>query len=263
MYGSNCNININIYRANDERIKNFGKSLSAKSRQYRTKRIDVNVKINALAYSVEVLGGFIVGSMAFLRPPTYLYTGTQIWYGIVIPSCYLVNCSDIKRSIMENGWIAAISNLYSKKKPKNRPPSAPRSNSKRERPKDGAKGAHSHNIEKESGSLQHTKKSIQENSTVKGNQVDCTDETYKQTNPKKARSIILPNLGNPSAICHSVEKTTSKNCQNITKDSTNMAKNKDKEVSVFCISYNSNHPLTKVTETNCEPVFLPGQVDYS
>ena len=102
-------------RSNEQRLKNFGKSLSMVSRQYRAKRIDVNFKINALAYTVEVLAGIVIFGLSFLRPATYMYISTQIWYGIIIPSCYLMNCSDIKAFILDRGWLAALSELYSKR----------------------------------------------------------------------------------------------------------------------------------------------------
>ena len=53
-----------------------------------------------------------------IRPPTFLYFGALIWYGNVIPSCYLINSNDTKKFIMEKGWIAMIFELYKKRKPK-------------------------------------------------------------------------------------------------------------------------------------------------
>ena len=58
-------------------MKKFGKSYSTRSKQYRMKRIDVNVKINVLAYSVEMLGGLLLVGLSLLRPPTFLYIGTD------------------------------------------------------------------------------------------------------------------------------------------------------------------------------------------
>lgn len=264
LYRSNSNINIIINRSNEQRLKNFGQSLSVKSRQYRTKRIDVNVKINTLAYSVEVFGGVVLGCLAFVPSATYLYIAIEIWYGIVIPSCYLVNCSDIKKSIMEKGWVSAICNLYTKKKPKNRPTSAPRRNLEEKKAKDEVQGAHSGTIDEQPNNLKNKKESSQVHSRGKYNQDDSTDETYKQTSRKKSGTVIVHDLDNLSVIYHSVEKTTSKNCQNITKTSENMGfmpKTKDKEVSVFCISNNSNGPFKHATDTNDEPELLPGQVD--
>ena len=99
-------------------MKEFDKSISVRSRQYRAKRIDVNVKINSLAYLVEIFGGVIIGGLAFVQPATFLYIGTQIWYGNVIPSCYLINSSDIKDYIMDKGWWNGFSKIYDKRKPK-------------------------------------------------------------------------------------------------------------------------------------------------
>ena len=84
---------------------------------YRAKRIDVNVKINLLAYLAEVLGAIIVCCLALVRIPILMYAGYLIWYGIVIPSCYLINSRDNKKSIIEKGWVNVISKLYKKKDP--------------------------------------------------------------------------------------------------------------------------------------------------
>ena len=104
-------------RSNEDRMKQLGKSVSTRSKQYRIKRIDVNVKINVLAYSVEVLGGILLGCLSLLQPATFLYIGVEIWYGNVIPSCYLLNSSDTKAFIMEQGWAIALSSLFKKSKP--------------------------------------------------------------------------------------------------------------------------------------------------
>ena len=82
--------------------------------------MDVNVKINVLAYLAEVLGGVIVFCLALVQFPIFLYAAILIWYGIVIPSCYLMNSSDNKKSIIEKGWVNAISNLYRRKDPRDK-----------------------------------------------------------------------------------------------------------------------------------------------
>ena len=107
-----------FFSSNAERLKQFGKSLSNTSRIYRAKRIDVNVKINLLAYLAEVLGGIIVCCLALLTIPIFMYVGVLMWYGIVIPSCYLINSADNKTSIIEEGWVNVISKLYKKKSPR-------------------------------------------------------------------------------------------------------------------------------------------------
>ena len=109
---------ISLYSSNERRLKEFDKSISVRSRQYRAKRININVKINSLAYIVEVLGGVIMGGLALVPPATFLYLGTQMWYGNIIPSCYLINSSDIKDYIMDNGWWNGFSRIYSKRNSK-------------------------------------------------------------------------------------------------------------------------------------------------
>ena len=95
----------------------------------RAKRINVNVKINAIAYLVEVMGGLFVFSLAFLatlapnvRTNGYVYITIQLLYGNIIPSCYLMNNSNFKSVVMKNGWIAAISKVYSKTQDPRRTP---------------------------------------------------------------------------------------------------------------------------------------------
>ena len=105
-------------RSNEDRMKQLGKSVSTRSKQYRVKRIDINVKINVLAYSVEVLGGFLLGCLSLVHPATFLYIAVEIWYGNVIPACYLLNSSGTKAFIMEQGWVMAVSKLFTKSKPK-------------------------------------------------------------------------------------------------------------------------------------------------
>lgn len=124
-----------IYRSNLERMEKFGKTLSVRSRNYREKRIDVNVKINALAYSAEVLGGIIIVCLSTIPHANVMYTSTIFWYGNVIPSCYLINSSDMKTFIMEQGWVRAALKLYKKKEPKDRPSSARDRNLERKRTK--------------------------------------------------------------------------------------------------------------------------------
>ena len=95
----------------------------------RAKRINVNVKINAIAYLVEVIGGLFIFSLAFLatlapnvRTNGYVYITIQLLYGNIIPSCYLMNNSNFKSVVMKNGWIAAISKVYSKTQDPQRTP---------------------------------------------------------------------------------------------------------------------------------------------
>ena len=104
-----------FYRENEDRLEKLGKSLSVQSKQYRAKRIDVNVKINGVGYLAEVLGGVLVTLLAFHHKVSILNTFALFWYGNVIPSCYLINFVHNKKSIMNDGWRMTISQLYRKK----------------------------------------------------------------------------------------------------------------------------------------------------
>ena len=111
------------FRTNKERLKRLGHTLSTKSRQYRAKRIKINIIINGIAYLTEVLGGIVMIGLAFLRPMVITNIGTAIWYALIIPSCYLMNSNENKDSIMEHGWTNLARDLYAKKTRKYEPKS--------------------------------------------------------------------------------------------------------------------------------------------
>ena len=101
-------------------MKGFGRSLSAESRQCRAKRIAVNVKVNGLAYVVELMGGVGCVGMALIPKDIFLHIAYLIWYANVIPSCYLINTSDNKDSIIDKGWAFVISKLFENKRERDR-----------------------------------------------------------------------------------------------------------------------------------------------
>ena len=104
-----------LHRDNEQRLKKLGKSLSVESKQYRAKRINVNVKINGLGYFAEILGGFLMLLTTFHHKVSIQNTVALFWMGNFIPSCYLINFVHHKRGIMNDGWISTISQLYRKK----------------------------------------------------------------------------------------------------------------------------------------------------
>ena len=108
-------MNSHSFRRNDESLRRLGDTLSASSRQIRAKRINVNLKINILAYVVEVIGGLIICSGAGASSGIILYP-IAAWYGLVVPSCYLVNNDDTKTLIMKYGWISVLRTLFTTKK---------------------------------------------------------------------------------------------------------------------------------------------------
>ena len=71
-----------------------------------------------------------MGGLALVPPATFLYLGTQMWYGNIIPSCYLINSSDIKDYIMDNGWWNGFSKIYSKRNSKDELKNDSKGNSK-------------------------------------------------------------------------------------------------------------------------------------
>ena len=108
-----------ISSTNEESLLRLGNILSANSRRARAKRINVNLKINGLAYLVEVIGGFLIVVLFFVSHEFWLSTWKVffplgIWYGLVVPSCYLVNNDCTKDLIMKHGWTSALRTLCTK-----------------------------------------------------------------------------------------------------------------------------------------------------
>ena len=118
------------FRTNEDRLRRLGKSLSLQSKQYRAKRINVNIKTNVLAYSVELLGMVIVFLSSHNRRAEIMYCVSLIWYGNVIPSCYLINSNYCKDTIMDDGWTMAITKLYHNNNKKDSKCSVPNRGSK-------------------------------------------------------------------------------------------------------------------------------------
>ena len=108
-------MNSYIFSRNEESLRRLGDTLSARSRKIRAKRINVNLKVNVLAYVVEVIGGLIICCGSGASSGRMLYP-IAAWYGLVVPSCYLVNNDDTKTLIMKYGWISVLWNLFTTKK---------------------------------------------------------------------------------------------------------------------------------------------------
>ena len=94
--------------------------MTAQRKKSRARRININVKVNAIAYLAEVMGGVAVFAVAFLPTITntensngYVYITIQVLYGNIIPACYLMNNSKFKSFAVDEGWIAAMSTVFS------------------------------------------------------------------------------------------------------------------------------------------------------
>ena len=103
---------------NDESLQRLGDIVSSKSRIIRARRINVNLKITGLAYLVEVIGGILICTLAF-SSTWKLFFPFSMWYGLVVPSCYLINTDDTKTLIMEHGWLTALRRIYIERQPQN------------------------------------------------------------------------------------------------------------------------------------------------
>ena len=106
---------------NEDSLQRLGDILSASSRLIRVKRIKINLKINGIAFLVEVVGGILICTVS-LSSTWKLFFPFSLWYGLVVPSCYLINSDDTKTLIMKHGWLRALSRVYTEKPPQNIPP---------------------------------------------------------------------------------------------------------------------------------------------
>ena len=103
---------------NEKSLRRLGDIVSAKSRLMRAQRIKINLKINGIAYLVEVVGGILICTLASSSTWNVFFP-FSLWYGLVVPSCYLINNNDTKTLIMNHGWLTALSRVYTKKQSQN------------------------------------------------------------------------------------------------------------------------------------------------
>ena len=248
-------MNNNYSRTNAETQKSIGEHLSTRSKQYRAKRIDVNVKVNTLAYLVEMLGGFVMAGLTFMRPSTYLYIGTQFWYGCVIPSCYLINSSDTKAFIMEQGWVVALTNLYKKREPEEIP--TLRAEKETSRKKHEGNGA--------STDFSTRTLVISEENNLKDDQKENNSkpENFNQPENRLNRGIVLSDLEciSESDITYSSRKAKIKQPNTIHRKDLNCNVKNDCET--YYVLKKHTFPLPLTIEKNALLMSLPNQVDYS
>ena len=255
-----------IFRGNEERLKKFGKAVSLQAKQSRAKRIEVNVKVNSLAYTAEVLGGFVIGVLALVPPATYLYTATIIWYGNIIPSCYLINSSDMKNFIIDLGWSNALSNLYKKRLPKDRPTSSHKKNLKVKVMDSSSKDANVDTIGQGPNGKAFTSIPYElTDNTQKRQEVNDEDKPY-HAKCRGNQEVILTDLDYTNVNC--TTENTHSLLNQINNDRTLMCKGRalktaNREPSVFYINDCSSNSLTHAAENKSPSILLPNEVDYS
>ena len=180
-----------------------------------------------------------MGSFAIIRPATYLYIATEIWYGNVIPSCYLINSSDIKDYIMDKGWLNGVSKIYNRRKVKNEVREPPTRNTE-ENGENKNKRAKSKACPKRSKTNQNRIKPCQTSTTDNINEGASAQVEKKAT---KQSDVILHDLDGIQMTQRipgdaSMPRKSSKGNMNssIKFKTTNPKYN---ETSVFCITDNS------------------------
>ena len=200
--------------------------------------------------------------MAFLHPATYLYISMQMWYGNIIPSCYLMNCSDIKRFIMERGWVTAMSKLFVKK-----PKDTVRRRNVENRPGENKRQGHKPDtVREEHNDGEPKMKEDQTTTNVKTKNKVEDGDTFYQTNRRKNRGVILHELSITSD--HSLSDATGilpihQNNANRRKCRIRKPLIENTEPSVFYICEHPNVPQNHNADTGNVSILLPNQVDYS
>ena len=217
---------------------------------------------------MEVLGGIILMSVQFLKGATCLYIVTQIWYGSIIPSCYLMNCTDIKVFILEHGWLDGLSKLYSEKTKKSnqavqrkQPDNAP------EAENSGTNRLEVPTLEEEQNVGKKNKTKAKHTLTKrlkrKAGDVDtCFQENRKEKN-RPAESVNLHyQSGTSDSRPSDIRRNAAFNLVPSKRESHKQL-NKNTPPSVYNICDNPKITRSVKTDTGSVIMLLPNQVDYS
>ena len=275
-----------ITRSEEQTLRNIGKTMTLQRKKNRAKRINLNVKINAVAYLVEVIGGLVVFSLAFLPTLTptigsngYVYITIQVLYGNVIPSCYLMNNSNFKSIVMDNGWIAAMSTVYSKiqapqRAPQEQQPVISRKNRSAQNHAENAITA-----TKKSPLKVATKKIICKGETT--NEIQGTNQQIQETAPNMDTTFY----SNDTVTQHDLPRDTIKSCADHENGSDNSFQGRETKSQISYLSRSISHciafdgiemssvqtkslntglcqmSMSKELEAN-PSVLLPNQVEY-
>ena len=257
-------------RSNEERLQALGKSFSGKSRKYRAKRIEVNLKVNAFAYAMETFGGIFLALLSAIPHANYLYTFTLIWYGNVIPSCYLTNSMDIKILMMEDGWWNGLSKIYRKKTSHQMPSSSQKRNLETKKDSNKVKGVK----DNEEGSDQ-CKESSKSGEGIKATMIQDGLNKYQKGSTTKNRKENTSKI-RQGVIINDLEQVDDNSLNQISKTTVHYSTNTptaiqhrcDKDSpkmysTVFQLNPNcrSVHPCS--TQDYETPIILPNEVDYS
>ena len=217
---------------------------------------------------MEVLGGIIIMSLQFLKPATYLYIGTQIWYGSIIPSCYLMNCTDIKVFILEHGWLAGLSKLYSEKQKESnqevqrkQPENAPEARNS------GTNRLEMPTLEEEQNVGKKNKTKAKHTLTKRlkrkvGNVDTCFQENPKEKNRHSEGGNLHHQSGTADSRLSDIRRNAAFNFV-LSKRESHKQLNKNTTPSVYYICNNPKITRSVKTDTGSVIMLLPNQVDYS
>ena len=225
---------------------------------------------------MEVCGGILMLFFAAIPHHNYLYTFIIIWYGNVIPSCYLTNSEDIKISVMEDGWWNGLSKVYKKKSLKERSSSSHKRNldktADRKKVKDvKANGERSdqNNESAQSGDAQSgevMKATMIQDNLVK-NKGPCTTKKRKGKTSKISQGLIIIDLEQMNDISlRETGKRIVASTENTSKSTLAMDREVDRSKmssDVFYLSPKSCSAHTSSRHDYYSPMILPNEVDYT
>ena len=93
--------------------------LSENAKARRRKVNDVNIKVTFMIWLIEFVGSFILIFIPKIVGHGQVGTGagaifTVSLYFVLLPFTYLINSSDIKRTIVDESWFHAVRGIFSR-----------------------------------------------------------------------------------------------------------------------------------------------------
>ena len=95
------------------------KLLSDKTKARRRKLTNVNIKVTFIMWAIELVGSLLLilittifghGQIGAATAGIFIFA----FYFVILPFCYLVNSSDIKYAIVDDGWIRTVRGIFNR-----------------------------------------------------------------------------------------------------------------------------------------------------
>ena len=95
------------------------KLLSDKAKARRRKLTDINIRVTFIMWAIEFVGSLQLMLITTIFGHEQVGAATAgififAFYFVILPFCYLVNNSDIKYAIVDDGWIRTIRGIFNR-----------------------------------------------------------------------------------------------------------------------------------------------------